>query len=268
MPMRDPDLGRLDGLADDALIGRLRRAGEVGDDAAGVDVAAVAAQVRRRRDRRRAVLGVSAAVVLAVPVGTAIINARREDSTLSTQAQASATAGGSVAGSFDKGTAERGPSAPLAPSLPVPADVVAGDDGAPGRSTRCPPGPPGDDGRSVPAPPRVAGAAESLVPQQVPDAVTICRYAGTDVQRIVLTGSLTGVPRDLARLPVTTAIPACRPNPTVPRYLVELAYPGGGTVWLVAGGDCPGTGNGLVVTPQSLADLFDTAARTGVWPDR
>lgn len=176
-------------------------------------------------------------------------------------------------------------------AVPLAAGLVvtrqSGDDAlvaAPGGPTAdCPDVLPVPDGeRSVPAPPAI-GPADQLVPDAVPDAALVCRYANTSIfdtqgtrpqpstvplegQRR-LDGGLDQLPDDLA-LPAGESFGACSDagGPTVP-HLMRLDYPTG-SVWVSTSTEvnsCAVVTNGAFTAAVYVAGQVAASYEAGAW---
>lgn len=210
---------------------------------------------RAGRRRRRAVLGggmLALVVLAAVPVGALALRDDARDTLLADGDSSPSTA----------------PAEP-APADPCPTDVPRDN------PSRIP---------AVPAPPP-ADFAGSLVPDQVPTAVTICRYADTSPgsgsasassepdglqgERELL-GGLENLPADLA-VPAGLEIGLCTAiGGAVIPYLVRLTYPAG-TVWLSTMSEvngCSLVSNGEFTSPVYVAGQVARSYDAGSWvPD-
>lgn len=207
---------------------------------------AVVAAARRRRARGAAVVGVGvaalgAAAVLLVPSGDG-----------GPSEQLAGPPGAVVTPSSVATTVP-----PSKPALGAAADQ------------RCPQEPSG-----VPAAQGFDDAA-SLVPDEVPAEVLLCRYEHQDVGRSWTVTRASNVLTDLASVPSSFLVPRLLPGeghacPSVgitfyTSYLIRLDYGPGRTAWVRAGGRCgDGVSNGRFMSGYGLP--VAAAFTSGRWP--
>jgi len=134
----------------------------------------------------------------------------------------------------------------------------------------------------VPAPPSGVDGRSRLVPRQVPRSALLCAYTSRNAgqrpglalsgHRVLagglgrLAGQLSLQPREMPGQQIICSL-VYGPQ-TV--YLVGLAYPGGGAVWVAASdpADCVGTSNGHFTSFGAIGPTVQRAFRSGRWPFR
>jgi len=135
----------------------------------------------------------------------------------------------------------------------------------------------------VPDKPSGVNGRSRLVPQRTPASALICAYAGTNMgppsrwrlsgRRLLASGlarlaaQLSWQPRELrGQATVCTLIGGPQTD-----YLIGLAYPGGGTIWVATALDpnhCIGTSNGQFSGIGVVGQLVQQAFASGRWPPR
>jgi hypothetical protein len=135
----------------------------------------------------------------------------------------------------------------------------------------------------VPARPAGVDGRSRLVPRRAPSSALICAYAVTTVggqsqwvlsRRRVLAAGFASLAGELGWQPRKLpgqAIPCTLIFGSQTNYLVGLAYPGGGTVWVAATLDpnsCVSTSNGDFTSFGLVAPIIRQALGSGRWPAR